>query len=327
MLASAPLALASLALAALCVSGCANHVRYVESANDQRSSEIVERQFTVSGPPSVVVDPALRLELAKRETLAWHTDRTRTRTEEYTPYEGTRELYEVPGGLLSVPLSFVFNVTDVVLFGYIPNELVYGYTFWTFAALNPALNAENPLRVAKGEVSTESERIEGEKTVHTTPLGRFEVALSLDAGEPQRRVSGPDGRLDVDLLELLPPSLGWPPRRIALEGRDPATGESAIVQHYYLDRQLSERLLRAAPLVALHGAPEAGAADLARAVYGLDQLGFRKESAQLQDAIYARWQTPSPELLTEFRAALDRHYASGLPFDAEESVVPAAPVP
>jgi hypothetical protein len=114
---------------------------------------------------------------------------------------------------------------------------------------------------------------------------------------------------------------------VALEGRDPRTGLSVLTQQYYLDRQLSERLLRAAPLLAAHGSPDASTLELARAVYGLDQLGFRSESAQLQDAIYARWQTASPELLAEFRAALDRHYASGVPFDAEDAVPAAIPAP
>ena len=320
------LAPARLALAALVVSGCANHVRYVESSSDRRSSEVVERQFAVRGPGAVVADASLKLEFEKRETLAWQTERTKTRTEEYTPYQPSRELYEVPGGLVSLPLSFVFNVTDVLLFGYIPNEIVNSYTFWTFAALNPALNAENALRVEKGEVASEIEKLEGEKQVQTTPLARFAVAISLDAGEPHTRVTDAEGRLDLDLLELLPRTLGWPPRRVGLEGRDPKSGQSVITQFFYLDRQLSERLLRAAPLLAAHGAPGAGVAELSRAVYGLDQLGFRKESAQLQDAVYGRWEA-SPELLREFRAALDRHYASGAPFDAESAVPAAIPTP
>jgi hypothetical protein len=317
---------AALVLVSLAVSGCANHVRYVESTSDRRSSEVVEQQYAVRGPAATVAEPSLRLELEKRETLAWRTERTRTRTEEYTPYQGVREVYEVPGGLVSLPLSFVFNVTDVLLFGYIPNEVVNAYTFWTFAALNPALNAENALRVEKGEVASETEQIEGEKQVQTSPLKRFAVAVSLDAGEPQTLISDAEGRLDLDLLQLLPATLGWPPRRVSLEGRDPKTGQSVIAQSYFLDRQLSERLLRAAPLLALHGSPDAGVPELARAVYGLDQLGFRKEAAQIQDAIYARWQT-SPELLTAFRTTLDRHYALGAPFDAEGAVPAAVPTP
>ncbi len=320
------LAPARLALLALCVSGCANHVRYVESSNDRRFSEVVEQQYAVRGPAAVVAEPALRLELEKRETLAWRIERTRTRTEEYTPYQGARELYEVPGGLISLPLSFVWNVTDVLLFGHVRDELVHAYTFRTFAALNPALNAENALRVEKAEVASETEQIEGEKQVRTTPLRRFAVAVSLDAGEPQTLVTDADGRLNLDLLDLLPRALGWPPRRVSLEGLDPKSGQSVIAQSYFLDRQLSERLLRAAPLLAMHGAPDAGVADLARAVYGLDQLGFRKEAAQMQDAIYARWQA-SPELLTAFRSTLDRHYARGLPLDAGSPVPAAMPAP
>jgi hypothetical protein len=319
MLASARIALVGLALTA-----CANHVRYVDSTSDERSSETVDRQFVVRGPTSVVAEPALRLELERRETIAWETSRTQLRIEEATPYQGARELYEVPVGLVSVPLSFVFNVTDVLLFGYIPNEIVNGYTFWTFSALNPGLNAENPERVERREVERTTQRIAGERQVQSTPLARFAVAVSLDAGEPQTRVSDAAGRFDLDLLGLLPATLGWPPRRVGIEGKDPKTGESVIAQHYYLERRLSERLMRAAPLLALHGSPEADAEELSRAVYGLDQLGFQKEAAEIQDAVYARWQTSSPERLQEFLVALDRYYATGAAFDAEPAL-PAAP--
>jgi len=312
-----------LVLSAVLLSACANHVQFIDKETERTTQSITATHFGIDAPEGVLQAPHLRVSLFKDESVETVTQRTTTRFEEYTPYNGGREFYEVPAGLVSIPLSFTLNFFDCILFGYIPNELVNGYTFWTFAALNPMLNAESSKRIEKREVLTETQETARESRVVRQVLGETPIELLLDDRAPYVVATSPQGLLNIDLLPLVAGELSYPPRRLAIVLRDASGGAEHVRHSYYLDRDLSARLFRAAPLLAETALETATAEDLSRAVYALDRLGFREASAKLHDDIYAR-RARSLEFLDQFRALLDAHYAQNSDL-AQMLSAPAAP--
>ena len=152
------------ALIALVLGGCANHVRYVDVLEEETRTDLRSQEHAIEGGGDTLRTSRITLKLVRIETYEDRIERRTVRQQEYTPYAGWRELYEVPGGLVSVPLSLGFNVLGAVLLGFIPDEAVRGYTSWTYAALNPALNVESaermqrrPVEVLSGDTET-SER-------------------------------------------------------------------------------------------------------------------------------------------------------------------------
>jgi hypothetical protein len=297
-----------LVLSVVFLSACANHVQFVDKDSERTTQSVTATNYGIDAPEGVLQAPRLRVSFFKDETVQTVTERTTVRIEEYTPYSGARELFEVPAGLVSVPASFTLNLFDCLLFGYIPNEIVNGYTFWTFAALNPTLNAESSARLEKREISTDTQEKSRESKVVRHALGGRPIELTLDDRPAQTVPTTPQGVLAIDLLPLAAGELPYPPRRLGIVLRDAATGEEHVRHAYYLDRDLSARLYRAAPLLGALAFDSASPDDLSRAVYALDRLGFREASAKLHDDVYAR-RGQSVEFIDRFRSLLDDHYA------------------
>src|SRR5262245_58021880 len=168
------LSLRSLLLLASCAltaaAACANQVRFADTVSDREVRAVLETRYVVEPAQGTVDRTRLRLAFAREETIELRVEKTVTRTEELTPYQGVRELYEVPAGLVSVPLSLALNAADLALLGSLPSGFVYGFTSWSFAALNPFLNAESRGRIESRELSRGPGEIKRSQQTVRSPL-------------------------------------------------------------------------------------------------------------------------------------------------------------
>jgi hypothetical protein len=311
-----------LALCSLCA--CANHIRYSDQESDQERRSVLSARHTVSGPDSVLDQTQLRLAFFKQETVESRTERTIARYEEATPYRGAREVLEVPAGLVSVPLSFVFNGVDCLLLGYVPNELVNGYTSWTFAALNPFMNTESPERTERTQVSVETRDVGRSESAQHSAADGAAVGLALDGRPEQVRTLDAEGAIAMSLLDLMTGDDAGAPRRLNVVLRD-AAGAELLRQSFYLDRSLAVRMQRAALLAREVASPAIEPDALARAIYAIDRLGFREDAARIHESAHERF-AAEPDRIEAIGQSIDRLYAENPALESVlGTVVPGLP--
>ena len=297
------LVIALVTLTSLCTA-CANHVRFVDVKDDIRAKSVAESRVVIEPRADVLDTERVALRFAREDRVDARDRTTVTKIDEFTPYSVAHELYEVPVGLVSIPLSLVFNAVDGVLLGWVPNKLVDGYTYWTFAALNPFMNAESDARIDHREVGKVQKDGDAREELVSTPLRDVEVGVQLDELPPVRLRTDATGSVSIDLLELAAASYGSVRKvTIAIPAAD---ARPAFSQGMYVGRELSERLIAASTHVRTLEESSASASALAEAVQMLDRLGFRAQSLRLEDEVRARF-TSRPQDLAEFRDALAMH--------------------
>lgn len=317
------LKLASL-VALLCLSGCANHVRYLDEQDVEVRSQLHERRLAIGGPESVVRDPHVQVQLEQVDRYEDRTQRTTTRYEEFTPYQGVRELYEVPAGLVSLPLSLTVHVLRVALFLYIPQQPVNDYADFTLAALNPALNVENPRRIERREDEVVAADTSFEERVERTPLVNRWVSVRMDASEPFDRYTDRHGNLSIHLLDLLRADSGMRPRKLTLAVEGESGRVPGITHEFFIERDLGIRLGRARRWVLDPREAPGTVASLSQAIYALDRLGFEEYSLVLEDEISSLYRT-NPEFLVDFQAAIQHLYEIDAPLGDSADVGAAGP--
>jgi hypothetical protein len=299
--------LAGLALMLVTV-GCANHVRYLDVQKDHVDTVVLQTRYGVVGGDAAIKSPRLQLEFYRIDHFEDRTERTTIKYEEATPYLVWHELYEVPLGLVSVPLSIAFNALHVALLFYIPGDLVDGYTSWTFAALNPLMNAENPDRVARMPIeAADTRRLVEERQVRQ-PYAEAPVQARFDAGAETELVADGQGVLRLHLLDAVSTSMGPRPRRLIVELTPPA--DSGLAQEFFVPRDLARRLGEARhPMLIVRGDRQ-DPRELGEAIYRLDRLGFVEYSVVLEDELLNR-NVGDDRFVREFRDSLDALYEPG----------------
>lgn len=297
-----------LCLVAWLAGGCANQLQQVEVVEEETRSETLSSRVVVEAETPLRSARAA-LALARVDEIEDRTERRVVRQVEVTPYSGWRELYEVPGGAVAVPLSLGFNAANAVLLGYVPDAQVAAFTSWTYAALNPALNVESAGRVERrrGEVlSSDTEHHTREQRV---PLTDAQAGVRLDDGPVTLLRSDARGILPFHLLELVDPEHDLRPRKLVVTlGREP---EDGVRYELPVERDLAQRLRQARDALRAIQLQRGDVRRLARAVFELDRLGFEDYSLSLEDEIAVQLHR-EPARLAEFSRELDRLYGAPL---------------
>jgi hypothetical protein len=218
----------------------------------------------------------------------------------YTPYQGARELYELPLGLFATAGGVVINIVDFALLGLLPNNFTNGTLYVGFAGINPFMNIESKSR-KELSVASELQKLLDERVERTvTPLtGQSLVVASKDVSHPLELDEKGEASLSLlELFETLPQS-----RELvfSVENDGVKTEERAT-----LSRRLQSGLFQAKNLLAKYD--DAGEAldslDVslaARDILALSNLGFERESQQLEDRIAGEME---PAELAQLLAAL-----------------------
>lgn len=300
----------------LLLAACANHVRFLDVQREVSSSEAVSAAYRIEGAEPVLREANLEFSVARVEVFEDHRTRTTVMFEEYTPYRGVRELYEVPLGLVSIPPAMGANVLGLE-----------GYADRAWAAANPFMNVEDRRRVEQRELHVIDSRTDAQERRVRTPLGDRPVEVRFDDAEPVVFRSDERGLVRFHLLDLITPKLSLRPRklRVAFEPR----GSERITREFLLERDLARAVGRARRHVLALQRGSGTVESLAGAIYGLDQLDFEAYSLRVEEAITARYRSDTL-FLVEFEDTLDGLYgrrAGGEPEGMSAQGGPVAPAP
>jgi hypothetical protein len=294
--------LLALAASAALLPACANHVRYSKDSFETSAREVVHAETVVEPNAPVLTAPELELELLADETAVVRKLRTRVRIDEHTPYNSGYELWEVPVGIVGLPVLLLARAVDLVGFGFVPDASLDEFAGWTFAALNPLLNVESESRLRRSEVSRETEELDREVRRELRPLAGAKVLLALDAGAPQAVTSDALGRVHVELLALAPARLPGRPRglRVSVEAEDK---RERLVVEIPLSHAFTARLAQALNARRLARAPGASPEAIGRSLVELDALGFFAGALALEAELRAR-EGANPAWLARLDSAL-----------------------
>ncbi len=279
--------LLAFAASAALLPACANHVRFSKDSFETSTREVVHASTVVQPSAPVLTAPDIELELLADETAVLRKLRTRVRIDEHTPYSSGYELWEVPVGIVCLPVLLVTRVVDLVGFGLLPDASLDEFSGFTFAAMNPLLNVESDSRLRRSEVSRATEELDREVRRELRPLAGEKIVLALDAHAPRTVASDARGRVRVELLALAPDDLPGRPRglHISVEAEDK---RERLVVELPLSHALTTRLVQALAARRLARSPGASPEVIGRSLVQLDALGFATGAAALETELRGR---------------------------------------
>ena len=148
------------AVSGLLFAGCANTIRKDKSTETlitrtPQHAICFIRYADYANDPSIInitVSKELNVQVVHAEDEIYN--------ELETPYSGWRELYEVPAGIGVFPAAVVVNILDFASLGFIPNWMTDDMLDYSFAAMNPCLNAESDSRIVKRELRHEKKIVD-----------------------------------------------------------------------------------------------------------------------------------------------------------------------
>lgn len=294
--------LLAIGASAALLSACANHVRYSRESFRSSAQDVVHVSTVVEPAGPVLATPDIDLELLADETAVVRKLRTRVRYDEYTPYNSGYELWEVPVGMVCLPMLLVARVVDLAGFGMVPDRNLDEFADWTFAAMNPLLNTESDSRLRRNAVSRETEELDSEVRRELKPLAGAPVLLSLDARAPIELTTDARGRVRTELLAIAPESLPGRPRtlRVTVEGE--GKRERHVVE-LPISHALASRLLQAMASRRKAEAPGASPETIGRSLAELDSLGFAASALALENELRVR-EGANPAWLARLDSAL-----------------------
>jgi hypothetical protein len=302
----------------LALAGCANHIRYVDASEEHHDLQVRSTAYMIESHTPVIETDLVQLRLFKLEVDDDKAKRSTTKFDEFTPYEGARELYEVPLGIVCIPVALLANVGRVLTFGMIPGQAVDNFTSWAFTAVNPFMNAADPTRVQTRPVSTVTSDGEVKETRVETPLEQVNVAVNFDDYGGRVMKTDSKGQLDFDLLDVITESLATRPRKLVVSTPNPAGGSEEIRREFFIERELAARVYEARNHVLAYRNGPRDAATLGEAVAALDRLQFKDYSLTLEDKIVNEF-GGDEAFMIGFRQTLDRYYATSQPQTGDAS--------
>lgn len=126
--------------------GCRNHIEYVEDTKTEYRKTELEPLYVVTTPNTTPAESLVTFKVDKHQRASTDVIQIKSVSELYTPYQGWREIYEVPTGLVLFPVAIVSHVFCAVTFAMFPFRYAVFLTNFSFSCMNPALNAEMPSR-------------------------------------------------------------------------------------------------------------------------------------------------------------------------------------
>ena len=232
--------LAVFGISSLFFSSCANHLRDISTVSQEDDKKVLNVKYDLRLTPETVRDSSYHVEIEKNESVEIKNYQVSTVKSIVTPYQGWRELYEVPAGIGLLPVSIGSHLLFIVSFGILPYDIPKSITNLSFTGMNPALNWENEERSEESLVSLERKMLSDVKENLKTPLAH--QAITVRSDKQTRKYTTDDfGGFDLHFLALNSADTFFPSSRkvsfIVDGGKE--------LKHIILTRDYLARLLRA----------------------------------------------------------------------------------
>lgn len=261
----------------LLLSGCVNAIRTYDDTEDRIERIAIGSKNAVRFTPdppenSEFTVTALRVnnQKVKKYQIFIHG-------EVVTPYEGWRKCYEMPCGLLLVPVSLCSHLVSAVTFGVYPFSISNHITDLAYSGLNPCLNWEDEDRSEKRPLESKEKLIDEAEEDQESPIPG--AAITVATGDSRRRLTA--DRFGTVKLPL-----------VALNHGDSVfVGDRAFdffvnddpqpARRWLISRRFANRLLRARAAVMRYESAPSGKA-LVQAIQVIEDQKFTGLAYQLE---------------------------------------------
>ena len=190
-----PLLFPWLFVGSLLLTGCANHFdpeyQLTHKIDRQLTSHTLAIKLDHDEPLdkpelTITVTEAKRFQVTEYEGMA--------RYDVYTPYQGWREAYEIPVGILTLPFAIILSI--------VPSTETPAVLSWSVAGMNPFLNVEDKDRSVRKLLDQDIKPIDEKQEYFEAPLAN--TAISLQLGDHTVSTSLDDeGKVKLNLLDYV----------------------------------------------------------------------------------------------------------------------------
>jgi hypothetical protein len=292
------------------IGGCANHLPTQVVIEPIVDRVVVDHHYSLETDAKGYTDHAY-IKLKSEESITYNVTKYEDTStyDVFTPYQGVREFYEVPLGLITIPVAVAVNLVDFVLLGLIPNSLTNTPLNFGFAGLNPFLNIENDERTERTLISEQRNQIDAVEEFVKKPLNGELIKFSFGETELELPLDK-SGKLSVNLLTALT-SAEQPPREITFKVGDE---KRSATQTLIISRKLRAQLSDAKPIMKKYSGDEIitpvnedGSKDIdtmVQDVSALAEIGFEIESYSIEKEILSSLSTEEQEAFLVAQKAL-----------------------
>ena len=293
----------------LFVTGCANHIKVdtlteTEITRDQLSHSVdIE---TNAG--SLVTNPLINVNVKDNKTFNVKTFEKKSDFDLSTPYEGVRELYEFPMGVVLLPVAVVVNVLDFATLGLLPDRFTDAVLDSSFSGMNPFLNIESETRVERKLVKSDSKIVDEKEEYFVKPLSSQELSVSTGNGDGMQVMLDVNGKAEVSLVRLSTLSMNIENVILTVKSEDVTTQKDIDVS-----RQLRSQLVLASDVtnkyanLAKNNVKNEDIQNIdidvfAKDLMSLTRIGFESESLRIEKKLKSLM---LEDQKTEFDIAMD----------------------
>ena len=291
---------------ALLLSGCANQLGQRSEHEQRIERKLLEHSLQIDvGEPPLLELPQRRVRILEQKTFEVTEFEVSRHYDRYTPYQGWRELYEVPLGAGAVVAGVGANVANIVTFGNVPDSATKGWFDYGFAGLNPAMNVESHGRSQQNLASTDENQLVTRKEYSSLPWA--DRPVSVLAGSQRHELSTDSkGILRLNLLDSPFAEQANISRvgKLQLSVIDPQDDTQAQAT-LLVSRSLRGKLVEAHGLIF----DDLEGDDIAQWVHRvkrLADLGLEEEASELEQSLIELTRN-DPELQQEFLQALQKN--------------------
>ena len=261
------------------VSGCANFIRNYEATEDRVTRTLVGSKNDVVFKPSTPVDSEFTAVAVTVNKEKVKKIQVFIRGEVETPYSWWREFYEVPCGLVLVPVSLCSHILSVFTFGVYPFSFSNQITDLAYSGLNPALNWESESRSVKKVTETKEKMFDEQEEDKVIPISN--AVILVQTGNLKRSLqSDKFGEAKVVLVGLNKEDsvfIGDREFTFSMEGEKKMAPRQLLI-----NRTFANKLLRARAAIQRYRFGRPTGKKLVQTVKTLEEIKFNRLAFQLE---------------------------------------------
>ncbi len=272
--------LAGLGMILAWTAGCANHIRNLETTNNESEQNVLSSKynFTLSQDPPR--DTTFTVTIEKLEQVDVKNFEIRTIKSYSTPYSFWRELYEVPSGIGLLPVSLGAHVLFLLSIGMFPYDIPHSINDLAFTGMNPCLNWESESRMEEELIRADKKMLNRSLETRKTPV--MKTPVLIQAGDFSRTIATDDfGSFTVHFLSNDPTETFFPlARKVSFFL---ASEPDKSLKHIILTREFLARLLKARSRINAYKVRPSGR-KLMETIIELEKMKFDQLAYALEEA-------------------------------------------
>ena len=275
--------LASLLCLSLLLAGCANQLPPRNEHEDRIERVLLTHELHIDAGTAALELPRRRIRVIEQQTFeVTHFAVTRS-YDRYTPYQGWREIYEIPLGAVAVVAGIGANIVNVVALGRLPERVTRGWINYGIDGLNPAMNVVSNGRAQQNLAHVSD--VQTGKDIESNSIPWAERNISVMAGTQEYALlSNSLGYVDINLLdEPFSDADLSDAEQLIIAAEDQIQAIHAQSE-LLLSKTLRQKLVAAQPLI-FDELEDADITDWVARIKKLSALGFEEEANNLEQSL------------------------------------------